>query len=105
MAGKFEIRSLSLSLSLDAIKVFTADDTELFENLTFLFQDIKKPPEHPVYGKKVNNEKISSLSRAASIPHIRLTDGHSEIFIPTKTMVDTILGIHFFLRHGVSIGT
>ena len=76
---------------LDAIKIFTSDDEELNQSFKSQFQDIKNDTDHPIFGRKENNEEIA--------PQIQLGDGQSEIFIPTKTMVDTILSLQFYLRH------
>ena len=83
---------------LAAVKIYTSGDVEAFESLLDLFTDIEDPTtcQHAIYGKKANNEELAPL--------IVLGSGRDcEIFIPTKTMVDTILALHFYLRHNVSV--
>ena len=75
----------------------TADDEETFESLRDIFAALPDQTcEHAIFGKKANNEELAPL--------IVLGSGRDcEIFIPTKTMVDTILALHFYLRHNVSV--
>ena len=81
---------------LAAVKIYTSGDEEAFESLHDLFTDIDPTCKHPIFGKKANNEELTDL--------IVLGSGRDcEIFIPTKTMVDTILALHFYLRHNVSV--
>ena len=81
---------------LDTYKVFTADDDDTFKIITEEgFEDVKSQPKHPHYGKKNKKEDLA--------PDIELSEDKAEIFIPTKTMVDTVMALHFYLNNNVSV--